>query len=470
MSCSNALRRIALPLVVAFGVLYLYGMRSGVTTIALLGISVAVLYFAMSSMMGSAQATQDALDACEQIHCYSGWNIRVFVDEQGQSWLRATDIKRYLGYDKSNAWLARRYPTRYRKVHPQIEAWYMHPDAVRDFVGKQGNESAQRFLTWINREVLGINRYDRVMATPGISKQPPKTEPNHNPLFTYFVRHWRGETGLMTAIFGGGVLVAGAVLAIKLLKGPVDITLHYRLSALIYVMQLAVVSGGMYWWGRGVLHSTQRWIAADRSLFAALLAAALGFGSVLYGLSNMVDTDKQYFLTDFFTIMLDADNKPDVRYDAIANRVVLNGELGFGTTIRVRKLLLDHPQARSIELKSYGGRVAEGFGLMRLIAENKWETYVRAECMSACVDAYIGGAKRYVASSAKFGLHRAGVYWQAGGDGLSNVDIIFANNLRAIGVDEDFIQRGLKPSLHQIYLPTPEEVLSARLATAEWIQ
>lgn len=114
----------------------------------------------------------------------------------------------------------------------------------------------------------------------------------------------------MTAIFGGGVLVASACLLVHLLKEPVSITLHYRLSALIYVTQVIVVSGGMYWWGRGVLHSTQRWIAADRSLFAALLAFALGFGGVFYGLSHIVDTDKQYFLTDFFTILLDAGSGP----------------------------------------------------------------------------------------------------------------------------------------------------------------
>lgn len=74
-----------------------------------------------------------------------------------------------------------------------------------------------------------------------------------------------------------------------------DITLHYRLSALIYVTQLAVVSVGMYWWGRGVLYSTQRKLAADRSLLVALLTSTLGFGSVFYGLSTMVDTENSIF-------------------------------------------------------------------------------------------------------------------------------------------------------------------------------
>jgi hypothetical protein len=52
----------------------------------------------------------------------------------------------------------------------------------------------------------------------------------------------------MSAVFGDAIVVGSASLAVHLLKEPLDITLHYRLSVLIYVTQLAVVSGGMYWW------------------------------------------------------------------------------------------------------------------------------------------------------------------------------------------------------------------------------
>jgi hypothetical protein len=469
MNIADTLRKIALPLLVAFGVLYLFGMRSTVTTIALLTISLSVLYFAMSSMLGGARAMNEALDASEHKHGHAGWNFRVFVDEQNQIWLRAGDLKRYLDYDKSDAWLARRYPSRYGKVHPQIDAWYMHPDALRDFMGNSGKESTQRFISWVNREVLGMHRFERAMATPNVSTRQSSPAIQRNFLLAWFIKHWRGEAGLMLAVFGGGAVVACASFAVHLFKTPVDITLHYRWSTLLYVAQIAVVSGGMYWWGRGVLHSTQRWIAGDRSLLAALLATLLGFGGVFYGLSTVVDTEKQYFLTDFFTIIFDADPKPEVRYDANASRIMLYGQLGFGTTNRVREMLINNPQATSIELKSYGGRAAEGFGLLVLIVEHKLETYVRAECMSACVYAYVGGWQRHVASSAQFGLHRSGYSWQAGGNRLNGTDQAFADFMRGIGVDEAFIARGLKPSIHDIYAPTPSEALAAQLATAEWI-
>jgi len=469
MNASRTLSRIAFPLLVAFGILYLFGIRSGIASVALLTISAVLLYLVTTSMLGGVRDIQDALDASERTFSFAGWNFRVFTDEQGAIWLRAADLKRFLDYKQSDYWLARRFPARYGKVHAQIDAWYMHFDALQCLMGKSGNDSVQRFLAWLKREVIGMQRFEQRMSRPGQAARQKKPISRHNVVFTWFLRHWRGETGLMAAIFGGGAIVTVSNLLVHLLKEPVDITLNYQLSALIYVAQIAVVGGGMYWWGRGVLHSTQRWIAADRSLLIALSTAVLGFGGVFYGLGQIVDTDKQYFLTDFFTILLDADHKPEVSYDADTKLIVLDGELGFGTTNRVRQILIDHPDAQGIELKSYGGRAAEGFGLFSLIVDHKMETYVRAECMSACVYAYVGGWQRHVANSAKFGLHRSGYTWQAGGDDLNETDHVFSSVMGVLGVDEDFIARGLKPSIHDIYEPTPDEVLKAGLATTEWI-
>lgn len=475
MNSPTTLRKVALPLLVAFAVLYLFGMRSAFTTAALLVISVTVLFFALSSVLRGVDAAQDARDTGEQTFRHAGRDLRVYVDAQGEIWLRAADLKPILEYDQSNAVLARRYPTRFAQVHPAIDAWFMHHEALRDFVGPSGKVHVQRFLTWFTRDVLGMYRFERgvtksrtlaVPSSAGSALTPSK--PTGNIVLNWFRHQWRGELGLMSAVFGGAIVVGSASWLVHLLQEPVDITLHYRLSALIYVTQLAVVSGGMYWWGRGVLYSTQRWLASDHSLLAALMATVLGFGSVFYGLSTIVDTDKQYFLTDFFTIMLDADDKPKVDFDGATHRILLDGALGFGATNRVRQVLAGYPNSTGIELKSYGGRTSEGFALMALISKYELETFVKAECMSACVYAYMGGWQRHVASSAQFGLHRSGFTWQAAGKGRNGIDEAFASIMRSVGVDEAFINRGLEPSIHEIYMPSVKDVLEAKLATNLW--
>lgn len=221
MNSSNALRKVALPLLVAFAVLYLFGMRSGFATGALLLISVSVLYFMLSSVLLGARAAQDARDASEKTFRHGGRDFRIFVHEQGEIWLRASDIKRFLAHIQSDAVLARRYPSRVGLAHPQIVANYMHHDAPRDFLGKNGLERVQRFLTWLNRDVRGIYRFERVMTpvtTPRACNLRSSIQPRHNLLLTWFRHHGRGEVGLMFAVFGGAMVVGRASLAVHCSK------------------------------------------------------------------------------------------------------------------------------------------------------------------------------------------------------------------------------------------------------------
>ncbi len=467
MNLIERLRPLALPLLVAFAVLYLFGMRSILTTAALLTIAVAVLYLGMSSTL---QGLHKAGDGGERCFRHGGRDFRVYVDGAGAVWLRAADVGHLVEQNLSSAVFTKRYPSGFGRVNADIDAWYIRHDALQDFLAKS-NQAAhvQRFLAWFQTDFLGMHRF-ACGTTPAAPNGTPGKPSAQTPYKAgnWFARHWRGETGLMAAIFGGALVVGAACWAVHLLKGPVNITQHYRWFALLHVTQLAVVSGGMYWWGRGVLYSTRRWIAGERSLLAALFACILGFGGVLYGMRAMVDTEKQYFLTDFLTIVLDADDKPRVQFDRGSNRIVLDGSLGFGSSNRVLQVLGNNPQATGIELKSYGGRTVEGFELMRIILENRLQTYVRAECMSACVYAYVGGWLRYVADTARFGLHRSGLAWQKSGKERNSTDEAFASVMRTIGVDEAFIARGLEPSIHEIYEPSVPDVLAAGLATSAW--
>ncbi|MBK7001140.1 MAG: hypothetical protein IPH35_14545 [Rhodoferax sp.] len=327
------------------------------TTAALLTIAVVVLYLGMSSTL---QGLHKAGDDGERCFRYGGRDFRVHVDDAGAVWLRAGDVQRLVEQNLSSAVFTKRYPSGFGRVHAGIDAWYIRHDALQDFLANSNQEHVQRFLMWFQTDLLGMCRFARKVtkaAPHGTLDKPSAQAPK---VGNWFARYWRGETGLMTAVFGGALVVGAACWAVHLLQGPVSITRHYRWFALLHVTQLAVVSGGMYWWGRGVLYSARRWIVGERSLWVALFACILGFGSVLYGMRAMIDTEKQYFLTEFLTIVLDADDKPRVHFDQGSNRIVLDGSLGFGSSNRVLQVLGNNPQAMGIELKSYGGRTAEG--------------------------------------------------------------------------------------------------------------
>lgn len=210
----STLRRGVLSIFVTLGVLYLFGIRSGLIVIALPVISIGVLYFGMTGVLGDVLAADAMLGASERVFGYVNARLRVYTDTSGQIWLRAGDLKTLLEHGKSDAWLAQHHPAHYRKVHPAIDTYYMHPAIVQDVAGKRRSGSVQRFLDWLEREVIGMHRFERSMAAagnatataqPSTRTRPPKTAVRRNWVLAYFGRHWRGETGLMAAISLGGV-------------------------------------------------------------------------------------------------------------------------------------------------------------------------------------------------------------------------------------------------------------------------
>ncbi len=455
-------------------VLYLFGVLRPSWALILMALSIGALYFGVVPLFRQMREADHSLMASEQQYSFAGWQLRVHVAPDGELWLRAADLRRLLEFDKPDTWLHQRYPEHFRKIHEQIDTFFMHPMALHDYLGQSTRDDVQRFLAWLRREVVGLHERRRGRGVLEGATQSEAAEAPATPalprfwLAAYFVRHWRGELGLFASLLGSGAVVAGAMWVTRLIQAPLNIAEHYQSVAVIYVTGVVVSSVGLYWWGRGVLMSVQRWLAAERSLLIAMLACAGGFCSIFIALTHLVETDKQYFLTDFVTILLDADGKPEITYDPARQRLRLEGDLGFGSSKRLRRLVQQYPQARGLELKSYGGRVAEGFAISNLVEKHNLETFSRAECMSACVIAFAAGRERHVAATARFGLHRSGMPWQQASNKPSFADQVIAYYLLVRGVEDAFVGRGMQPSLHSMWEPSVEEVMQAKLGTATW--
>lgn len=94
-------------------------------------------------------------------------------------------------------------------------------------------------------------------------------------------------------------------------------------------------------------------------------------------------------------------------------------------------------------------------------------TYVRDKFASACVLVFAGGRERFVGEAARFGLHRSGVHWREAAEGLSETDREISRFLREQGVALEFVEKGLKPSIFQMWEPSVGEVLGCGLGTRE---
>ena len=411
----------------------------------------------------SFRAGRDLPETGELRYGCAGHEVHAFVAADGAVWLRARDVRRIVGLQRSDTRMAQVYPDGWRRAHPGSAAWFVSPETVRRHWGGSTRPEVNRFLHWLERELVPLAKARAAAATTGrVGDRKP--EPKQEGRATrYVVRFWRGEHGL------GHVFAAGAAVAMLAWQvfafdpEPVAVTLHYRRYA--FLLLIALVGGTLLaaWWGVGAWRSARRWLAADRSLAVGAVVAMAGMTLVGSAFDRLGNVDRNMTLFTLARMAADAEPKPAVRVRP-GGRLLLSGEMGFGTTNLVRAALVRDPGIREIELDSPGGSAMEGFALATLVHDRGLDTRVRGSCASACVLVFAGGRERVAEPGARFGLHRSGVDWQKDG-AVSATDLRMAAWFRARGVGEEFIGRVLATPFRDMWEPGPGEVLASGLAT-----
>lgn len=141
----------------------------------------------------------------------------------------------------------------------------------------------------------------------------------------------------------------------------------------------------------------------------------------------------------------------------------IDGAYGMGSDQAVRLALEQNPRVREVVLAGPGGRIGAGFEISRLIRNRRLATRVETACASACTIAFLGGVDRSIAAGAQLGFHRASF------PGMSADDMFEANRdmkrylTMSAGIAPDFAQRVLDTPGESIWVPTPEELLAARV-------
>jgi hypothetical protein len=286
----------------------------------------------------------------------------------------------------------------------------------------------------------------------------------------YLRLHWRGELPLAAAVIVSAALVWAAVQAVEFAARRVPITEYPHAAAALWILEVLLLLPGAVWWGTGVMRSAARHVGRGGSASVALLTGAVGLGAFFWAAAFWWQSAR-YVAPDVWAILTGDAPPASVRVEPAAatagpGRLVVTGDLEFGTTRAVREALDANPAVRTVQLDSRGGRAAEGLALGRLLLARNLDTLVTGECSSACVTAFAGGARRSIGASAKLGLH------SVGGRGVSAANLAAAN-LRSDtfitnrGVDVKVLEKGAAVAADSIWFPPPDVVLGSGLAT-EW--
>jgi hypothetical protein len=267
----------------------------------------------------------------------------------------------------------------------------------------------------------------------------------------FIAMNWRGEFSLATSywLFGflgnlfAGILAAGVVAAFQSDGG-------YQPKAIFASISLVWVGIGAIavWQLVGVWRSANRHIKARVLLGKKSPWAGLAKIAVFVGVLRLVGTFlssgwPQLLETGRMSFLDDSDIPAySIRVMRDGTEAEIAGGFKYGLTDDFLKILSASQRIRVVHLDSLGGRIGEATKLNKVIRSRGLDTYVSANCMSACTIAFAGGQRRILRSGATLGFHAPSF------PGMTKVEIAEASGdqkdiFAVAGFDKNFIDQAL---------------------------
>ncbi len=300
---------------------------------------------------------------------------------------------------------------------------------------------------------------DKLPATSHKSSEAPPISGN------YIVRHWHGDLPLGVSYWvNGGVLLA----ICGVLMGAIDAGVRHsdaslRITALAGVSEILFFLLLWVWSVVGIYRSAAKHISRGGSkgwAGAAQVMVALGILSM--GATLVNSTGPRLVELTKISVGADPIGNIDVKVSENGKAVVVTGMLREGSAVEVERVLNSAPGATSLVLNSKGGRLIEAEHLAHLVRERNLNTYVEAECVSACTYVLLAGKDRAATPNARIGFHQPTL---AGVDHETQVSISgdMEDVYRTAGLPEAFVQRIGETSASNMWYPTRDELVKANV-------
>lgn len=286
---------------------------------------------------------------------------------------------------------------------------------------------------------------------------------------SYFRRHWQGELSLRQSYWVNTFLLS-FLFQIPFYGAQPDrfdelITTSPRIVGALVVLGWLFLFVLAIWQYVGLWRSAcSHILKTGRSLWGRTAQALVVVG-IIVSLNTLVTTAwPQIMEFGQITFGLGDYGGYTVRVIRQGKEIEVAGAMVFGVTEEVKKQLEANPEIRAIHLNSPGGRIAEARTLRDLIKSKNLVTYSSQGCQSACASAFMGGSERLINRNARLGFHKPRF------PGLTSIqtnDLTEAEKRYFLsrGVDEDFVRKAFSTPNNDMWLPSPDELLQARVIT-----
>ena len=316
--------------------------------------------------------------------------------------------------------------------------------------------------------------------TPPVSKSraarhqpanPSQEGELHRRTLAPVLAHWRGESELTRSIVAGGLALIGWIFTvtflIRIVTDPSRYNGTYVLKQWFVFLLFLSLCVGLVWWGVGVMRCALRRHREGRSFFGSMLGFIFGLTSILFLMPVPLIVAAEW-MQGFWTTVSGNLRVADVIHDPHLGRIVVRGEIGFGTFKRLEKALQMQPKLTLVQIESPGGYVVEGMAMAALIEKNGLDTVSLESCASACTLLLAAGQERYLGTGATVGFHRSGAFGYAPSTTWNPIDHEIAAYYKSRETSEEFIKQALDTPFNKIWNPPTEQMFAAGYATKWW--
>lgn len=281
----------------------------------------------------------------------------------------------------------------------------------------------------------------------------------------FIVKHWRGDysLGFSYWVIGSFLTVIGVAItkASGSSSGVRELGARASGTAILVFYGFAVAL--TLWQLVGIWRSADKHSKRGGKAFWAGLAKVMVVIGLLRETGNLI-TQGIPVISEGTKLFLGIDNTPPhkIRLLRDGTELELAGGMPFGTTDAVRNVLDAAQAVQIIHLNSQGGRMNEAFQLYKMIKERNLSTYTSADCLSACSVAFLAGRERYLSENGRLGFHSASIGGLSGEEAKELNDEV-RHTLQTHGVPNSFVDRALSTSPKDMWYPSKDELLRAKV-------
>jgi len=277
---------------------------------------------------------------------------------------------------------------------------------------------------------------------------------------------WYGERNLFATLVLGIFVGFYPVIQLEaLLPEDMDWAVHFRFVLWWNLLILLVAMASAVWFGVSMTRSMFRTCRTLDGFFWGITVYLLTL-PVLFSIA--LQTWSLNLLEEWWDSVAGRYRPAQVYADQFLGRIVVKGQLRFGSSVELENVLNTNRKYTLIEIESPGGYVVEGVRMAKLVADRKLDVVSLEYCESACTLILASGTERFLGPKVEVGFHRSGRRYGPVSDGWSATDHQMAKLLKGRGVDEKFIQKAFIPSIEGMWYPEHGEMFSAGYATLKW--